>query len=215
MAIIVVGGSSRGAGKTALVCGLIAALPEFRWTAVKITTHDHGQRTPIWEEMQPGDETDTARYLAAGAARAFLATPPTRAPASEPDLPSMLDELWPNFGRGTNLIFESNSVVHHVRPNVCLMIQAVPKRDLPLPHRKPSFIAAVRHADAMVALSHADGLIPDGLCLAGQEPKPIFHLAALERISAPMLAWLRPLLDSSLGDSLQGGPSLSDPSPRS
>ena len=32
MAIIVVGGSGRGAGKTALVCGLIRALPEIRWT---------------------------------------------------------------------------------------------------------------------------------------------------------------------------------------
>ena len=50
MAIIVVGGSNRGAGKTALVCGLIAALPEFHWIAVKVTDHDHGQPSPIWEE---------------------------------------------------------------------------------------------------------------------------------------------------------------------
>jgi hypothetical protein len=205
MAIIVVGGSSRGAGKTALVCGLIAALPEFRWTAVKITTHEHGSRMPIWEETNPGDETDTARYLAAGAARAFLATPPIG--GQEPDLPSVLDELWPNFGRGTNLIFESNRVVHHVRPNICLMIQAVPKRELTLPERKPSFIAAVGHADAMVALSVADGVIADGLCLPGHPPKPIFHLAALERISPEMLAWVRPRLLPS-----QPEPSQSDPS---
>jgi hypothetical protein len=210
MAIIVVGGSTRGAGKTSLVCGLIAALPEFRWTAVKIAAHDHGHNTPIWEETQPGDETDTARYLAAGAARAFLATPPTCDQAPEPDLPSVLDELWPNFGRGTNLIFESNSVVHHVRPNVCLMIHAVPNRGLPLPQRKPSFIAAVGHADAMVALSYADKFIPDGLCLPGQEPKPIFHLAGLERISPAMLDWLRSRLDSSLID-----PFLTDPSAHS
>lgn len=43
MAIIVVGGSNRGVGKTTLVCGLIAALPEYRWNAIKITTHDHPQ----------------------------------------------------------------------------------------------------------------------------------------------------------------------------
>ena len=200
MAIIVVGGSTRGAGKTTLVCGLIAALPEFRWTAVKITTHEHGYPTPIWEETHPGDETDTARYLAAGAKRAFLATAPVRDQASEPDLPGVLDELWPNFGRGTNLIFKSNSVVHHVRPNVCLMIHAGPKRELLLPERKPSFIAAVGHADAMVALSSVDEVIQDGLCLPGHPPKPIFHLAALERIPPPMLAWLRPLLDPSQGD---------------
>jgi hypothetical protein len=199
MAIIVVGGSSRGAGKTALVCGLIAALPEFHWTAVKITTHDHGQHTPIWEEMRPGEETDTGRYLAAGAARAFLITPPAQPRSQEPDLPPLLDELWPNFGRGTNLIFESNSVVHHVRPNVCLMIQAVPRRELPLPERKPSFIAAVGHADAMVSLANSDWVNATGLNLVGQEPKPIFHLANLQRVSAQMLDWIRPRLDSSLG----------------
>ena len=200
MAIIVVGGSTKGAGKTTLVCGLIAALPEFRWTAVKITLHEHEFPTPVCEETKPGDETDTARFLAAGAKRAFLATAPVRDHALEPDLPAVLDQLWPNFGRGTNLIFESNSVVHHVRPNVCLMIHAGPKRELPLPERKPSFIAAVGHADAMVALSQADEVIQDGLCLPGQPPKPIFHLAALERISPAMLAWIRPCLDSGLGD---------------
>jgi len=200
MAIIVVGGSSRGAGKTSLVCGLIAALPEFRWTAIKITTHDHGQAKPIWEEAQSGLETDTSRYLAAGAARAFLATPSLVPRSADPDLPPMLDELWPHFGRGTNLIFESNSIVHHVRPNACLMIQAVDKRRLPLPERKPSFIAAIGHADAAVTVSHADGVTPDGLRLPDQEPKPIFHLADFGRISSQMLAWLRPRLGASPGD---------------
>jgi len=203
MAIIVVGGSTRGAGKTTLVCGLIAALPEFGWTAVKITTHEHGYPTPIWEETQPGDETDSARYLVAGAKRAFLACAVGGDEGAGHSLPAVLDVLWPHFGRGTNLIFESNSIVHHVRPNVCLMIHASPKRELPLPERKPSFIAAVGHADAMVARSHADEVILEGLCLPGQPPKPVFHLASLERISPAMLAWIRPLLDPSLGDSSQ------------
>jgi hypothetical protein len=194
MAIIVVGGSTRGAGKTSLVCGLIAALPEFLWTAIKITTHDHGQRAPIWEETRHGEETDTSRYLAAGAARAFLATAPLVSSGSQPDLSPLLDRLWPRFGRGSNLIFESNSVVHHVSPNACLMIHASPTRELPLPERKPSFIAAVSHADAMVALSPADRIIADGLCLPGHEPKPIFHLVSLERVSPQMLAWIRPRL---------------------
>jgi hypothetical protein len=238
MAIIVVGGSNRGVGKTALVCGLIAALPEYRWAAVKITTHEHPQavspgpasnaqgsasgfphslRSPIfrhlferkteeparareplagssiWEDTVPGEGTDTSRYLSAGAARALLVT------AADSDLSGPLNQLWPRFGRGTNLIFESNSVVHHVRADVCLLIHAVAERALPLPERKPSFIAALRHADAMVAHARADEVIPDGLCLALPEPdpdqpvspKPIFHLRKLERISPQMLAWLR------------------------
>jgi hypothetical protein len=239
MAIIVVGGSNRGVGKTALVCGLIAALPDYHWTAVKITTHNHQQpvspgweniaegpaadaphplrapffrqmfekragdtagapeaapaKRPIWEETTPGDETDTARYLAAGAARALLVSAP------DGELSAPLNQLWPKFGRGTNFIFESNSVVHHVRADVCLLIHAVAERALPLPERKPSFIAAVRHADAMVSHASADEVIPEGLRVAvpepeveqTPEPKPIFHLRALERVSPELLAWLR------------------------
>jgi hypothetical protein len=244
MAIIVIGGSNRGVGKTALVCGLIAALPEYRWTAVKITTHDHPQpvmpgRTgpfegppqrshalratsfryfwerkpaatearpepapaaaPIWEETAAGQETDTARFLAAGAARSLLVTAP------DGDLSTALNQLWPRFGRGTNIIFESNSVIHHVRADACLLIHGVAERALPLPERKPSFVAAVRHADAMVAHARADKVIPDGLCLAEPESaadqqlatKPIFHLASLERISPELVAWLRRKLEPS------------------
>jgi hypothetical protein len=60
MAIVVEGGSGRGAGKTALLRELLAALPEFRWTAVKITSHSHGQAGPVWEETAAGQGTDIA-----------------------------------------------------------------------------------------------------------------------------------------------------------
>ena len=92
MAILVVGGSGRGVGKTALVCGLIAALPEFRWTGVKITTDDHGMGEPIWEETDPGQGSDTARYLSAGAVRALLVTAPMS------DFSNLLFELWAKLG---------------------------------------------------------------------------------------------------------------------
>ena len=42
MTLIVVGGHSRSVGKTSVVAGLIAALPEFGWTAVKITQYGDG-----------------------------------------------------------------------------------------------------------------------------------------------------------------------------
>ena len=94
-------------------------------------------------------------------------------------------------------------MVHHVRADACLLIHGVAERALPLPERKPSFVAAVRHADAMVAHARADKVIPDGLCLAeplAEQPaaaKPIFHLAALERVSPDLLAWLRRKLEPS------------------
>jgi hypothetical protein len=244
MAIIVVGGSNRGVGKTSLVCALIAALPEYRWVAVKITTHNHKQMAStsqsaahdeqssdrraklhgqssdemsavstreeqlesaapgslIWEETEPGFTNDTGRYLYAGASRAMLVF----APASE--LSDPLNELWPRFGRGTNFIFESNSVVHHVSPDLCLLIHGVAEKSMYLPERKPSFIAAVRHADAMVAQGRVDRVVPDGLSVAAQDPesdlppesRPVFQLADLNRISPEMLAWVRLRIDPTL-----------------
>jgi hypothetical protein len=246
VAIIVVGGSNRGVGKTALVCSVIAALPEYRWAAVKISSHDHphavsrgpipaagglaGDRSAsrqssilhffdrnssdkpvqpetapsgsfVWEETTSGDNTDTARYLAAGAARAFLVCVPGG------DLPPVLDQLWPRFGRGTNIIFESNSIVHQVRPDACLLIHAVAERSLPLPERKPSFLAAVGQADAMISRARSNKVILDAFCLTDSEPensappspKPIFQLASLERISPELSAWLRLKIDRSSG----------------
>jgi hypothetical protein len=181
MAIIVVGGSANGAGKTSLICALIA-------------THDNGQATPVWEETHAGYDSDTQSYLRAGAARSFLLTAAAQPESPEPDLAQVLDEFWPNFGPGTNLIFESNRVVHYVRPDVCLLIHAMPRRDLFLPPRKPSFMAALEHADAMVANSSIDDVIPDGLTLPGQLPKPVFWLSSLRQVSPQLLAWTRPLV---------------------
>ena len=42
MAIVVIGGHSRSVGKTSVVAGLISALPELNWTAVKVTQYGHG-----------------------------------------------------------------------------------------------------------------------------------------------------------------------------
>ena len=268
MAIVVVGGSSRGVGKTALLCGLIAALPEFRWTAVKITTHDHnqpgspgrpdaaGDPTPdlphnlgapsfprllaervgdhepqppsipdlsIWEETTPGQGSDTARYLAAGAHRAFLVT------AQQSDLPQRLRELQAAVEPGAHLIFESNRILAHLQPDLCLGVLGSPETPI-----KPSFQLFLRGANAFVApaqpeetLAPVNGtgfspyispaksmqaLAPEGgfsgdfssvpsvpadPAPAIPDPsKPLFRLAALERISPAMLAWVRQALHS-------------------
>ena len=72
MAVLVIAGSGRGAGKTAVGCALIAAMPEFRWVAVKVTPHVHGVGDELWEELDFRSDKDTGRYLAAGALRSFL-----------------------------------------------------------------------------------------------------------------------------------------------
>ena len=40
--LVAVGGHTRDIGKTSVVSGLICALPQFPWTAVKITQYGHG-----------------------------------------------------------------------------------------------------------------------------------------------------------------------------
>jgi hypothetical protein len=182
MAIIVVEGSAKGVGKTTLVCGLIAALDQFRWTAVKISSDPHQGLPPIYEEKAAGPETDTSRYLAAGAKRAFLLTiPPQR------DLTDALDEFWPRIGRGANLIFESNRVMDRVSAAVCLLVQGDPRAG----EAKPSFYRAAPFADALIVHGDADLMLADAMKVEGRSRGPIFHLKQLDQISAEMKSWLR------------------------
>jgi len=172
MAIIVVGGGARGAGKTSLVCGLIRALPEIPWTAVKITSHAHGVAEPIYEETAAGEATDTARFLKSGAKRALLVS------AEEPNLAPLVEEILRDCPSPAGLIFESNRVLHHLRADLCLAATMSPFET-----RKPSFALVEERTDATVSLAGHDHVI---------EGAPIhFHLKSLETISPVMCAWLR------------------------
>jgi len=194
MAVIVVGGGGRGAGKTALVCGLMRALTEISWTAVKITTHEHGlgETTPIWEETAPGHGTDTARYLAAGARRALLVTAgdDTLGPIVEQILqehspaPGSINVRAKRVGAKdagairAGIIIESNSVLRHLRPDVCLCAATSPWAG-----QKASFDLLMEHVDATVELAGHDHII--------EAEKITFRLASLERVSPTMLDWLQ------------------------
>lgn len=172
MVVIVVGGSGRGAGKTALVCGLMRALPEIPWTAIKVTNHEHGKPTPIWEETAPGEGTDTSRYLSAGARRALLVT------ADDNALGSLVQQLLRECPPQGGVIFESNSVLRHLRPDLCLAAASSPWA---VP--KPSFELVMEHVDATVELAGHDHVI-EGERLA-------FRLKSMERVSPVMLEWVR------------------------
>jgi hypothetical protein len=185
VAIVVVGGGGRSAGKTALVCGIIAALPEFEWTAVKITRHGHGDFEPIHEETVPGQGTDTARYLGAGARRAFLLT------ADDGELPQRLSELKEKLGAASHVIFESNRILNHLRPDLCVAIDSGIDAA-----QKPSFRLVEQQMHAVVRLDER-GRFERGLELP--VAKPVFHLAAFECISLPMREWLRERLNVRAG----------------
>jgi molybdopterin-guanine dinucleotide biosynthesis protein len=131
VAILVIGGHSRNIGKTSVVAGLIAALPEKRWTAFKITQFGHGvcsangepcdcetdeHTVAVSEERNVGSGTDSARYLAAGAVRSFWVR--TRQGQLAEAMPRIRKELE----QTENAVIESNSILRFLRPNLYLSV---------------------------------------------------------------------------------------------
>src|SRR5207253_10011278 len=131
MAIVVIGGHSRSVGKTSVVAGLIAALPEYNWTAFKITQYGHGvcsadgepchcatddHSWAISEEQDHSGKSDTSRFLAAGATRAlWVRTEQGRLAEAMPAVRRKLAECQ-------NAILESNSILKLVRPDLYLTV---------------------------------------------------------------------------------------------
>lgn len=131
MAILVVGGHSRNVGKTSVVAGLIAALPEMHWTAFKVTQYGHGvcsangepcdcetadHTIAVSEERHGATGTDSARYLAAGAIRSFWVR--TRQGQLAEAMPRIRKELE----RAENAVIESNSILRFLRPDIYLSV---------------------------------------------------------------------------------------------
>jgi len=131
MAIIIIGGHSRSVGKTSVVAGLISALREFEWTAVKITQYGHGvcsangepcdcatadHSWAISEERDRSGESDTSRFLVAGAVQAlWMRTEQGRLAEAMPAVRQRLQ-------RARNVIIESNSVLKFLRPDLYLTV---------------------------------------------------------------------------------------------
>ena len=132
MAIVVIGGHTRNIGKTSVVAGLIAALPEMHWTAFKITQFGHGMCSAngepcdcetaehtiaITEERPGGDSTtDSGRYLSAGAAHSFWVRTRTG------DLAEAMPRIRKEIARAENVILESNSILRFLRPDLYLSV---------------------------------------------------------------------------------------------
>jgi hypothetical protein len=132
MAIVVVGGHTRNIGKTSVVAGLIAALPEMHWTAFKVTQFGHGMcsvngepcdcetadhTVAVSEERVGGDSTtDSGRYLAAGAVRSLWVR--TR----QGDLSEAMPRIRKEIAQAENVVIESNSIMRFLRPDIYLSV---------------------------------------------------------------------------------------------
>ncbi len=131
MSIIVIGGHTRSVGKTSVVAGLIAALPAFHWTALKITQYGHGvcsangeacdcatadHSWAVSEEKDRSAESDTSRFLLAGAAHSWwVRTQQGRLAEAMPRIRKILATTQ-------NAIIESNSILRFLKPDLYLTV---------------------------------------------------------------------------------------------
>jgi hypothetical protein len=124
--LVAVGGHSRNIGKTSVVAGLIRALPQWNWTAMKITQFGHGvcamsgkgcdcclaaeHAYAISEEAAPG-HSDTGRFLAAGARSSYWVR------TAMGQLGCALPAIRKVLASSENLIVESNSIAQFLAPD--------------------------------------------------------------------------------------------------
>ena len=180
MALVVVGGHTRNIGKTQLVVEIIRAFPQAAWTAVKITQYGHGvcsingeschcavdeHTFAIEEETDRSGESDSSRFLVAGARRAFWAR------TKQGRLAEAMPVLRQKLAGAENVILESNSVMHFLRPDLYL-----PVLDFSNPDFKASAREFLDRADAYVLVSpQATPPAWDDISLKPLASKPLFY----------------------------------------
>jgi len=129
--LVVVGGHSRNIGKTSVVAGIIGGLRDLHWTAMKITQYGHhvcsragahcecaDPKRPIAISEESGDkpDSDSGRFLAAGAVHSYW----VRTPAGR--LAQALPLIRPILAKHENVIVESNSILQFLKPAACVMV---------------------------------------------------------------------------------------------
>lgn len=197
MPILVIGGHSRNVGKTSVVASLISALPEFHWTALKITQYGHGicsangqacdcatndHSWTISEEKDRSGESDTSRFLVAGAAHAWwVRTEQGRLAEAMPRVRQIL--------AGTqNAILESNSVLRFLKPDLYLMVLDPATKDF-----KDSAQTFLDRADAVLLHAAEDSVNPtwERVSLKPVLNCPIFAIHPPEYVTPELVEFVR------------------------
>src|SRR5271163_3884946 len=164
MSILVIGGHTRSVGKTSVVAGLIAALPAFHWTALKITQYGHGvcsangeacdcatadHSFAASEEKDRSGESDTSRFLVAGADHSWWVR------AQQGHLAEAMPRIRKLLASTQNAIIESNSILRFMKPDLYLTVLDPQTADF-----KPSAQTFLDRADAVLLHSADDSKEP-------------------------------------------------------
>jgi hypothetical protein len=189
-------------GKTSVVAGLISALRELDWTAVKITQYGHGvcsangeacdcatgdHSWAISEEKDRSGESDTSRFLVAGAARAlWVRTEQGRLAEAMPALRKRLEAAG-------NVMVESNSVLKFMRPDLYLTVLDPSTEDF-----KNSAREFLDRAGAVI-LHDAAGTAWNGVSLKPVAERPVFRITPPDYVTAEMVEFVRGVVGRKAG----------------
>jgi len=199
MALIVIGGHSRSVGKTSVVAGIIAALPDMHWTAAKITQYGHGicsangepcdcatddHSWAITEERDQSGESDSSRFLVSGAVRSLWVR--TRQGMLAEAMPRLRKEL----ASAHNIILESNSVMRFLRPDLYITVL-----DAANPDFKASAKEYLDRADAVLLHEHTGQAAWTNISLKPVQRKPVFRITPPPYVTADVIEFVRQTLN--------------------
>jgi hypothetical protein len=216
MALVVIGGHSRSVGKTSVVAGLIAALPEFHWTAMKITQFGHGicsadgkpcdcattddHFKALSDERDLSGESDTSRFLVAGAAKSIWVR--TR----QGTLGEAMPDIRRRIAGAENVIMESNSIMGFLQPDLYLTVLDAEQEDF-----KVSANEFLDRADAVIVHQHQHqhqrtDVAPkwNGVSLERVAGKPSFPIQPPPYVTPEIVEFVRQRLNAKVTADLHG-----------
>jgi hypothetical protein len=183
-------------GKTSVVAGLISAIPEMPWTAMKITQFGHGvcsvtsetcdcalnETEHAWsvdEELSRAGDTDTSRFLVAGAKQVWwVRTKQGQLALAMPRVREILCDA-------KNTIIESNSVIKFFKPDLYIQVLDPETADF-----KDSAREFLDRADALV-MHESDVPKWDRVSMKPVAGKPVFHIKPPRYVTAELLEFVR------------------------
>jgi hypothetical protein len=204
VAIVVIGGQSRSVGKTSVVAGLIAALREFDWTAVKITQYGHGvcsangeacdcatadHSWAISEDRDRSGESDTSRFLVAGAVQALWAR------TEQGRLAEAMPTLRRRLEGARNVIIESNSVLKFLRPDLYLTVLDPSTADF-----KNSAREFLDRASAVILHETPDAAAWQAVSLKPVAERPVFRITPPNYVTPEIAEFVRSNLTAQIVD---------------
>ena len=197
MPILVIGGHSRSVGKTSVVAGLISALPDRHWTALKVTQYGHGvcsangescdcatadHSWAVSEEKDRAGESDTSRFLVAGAAHSWWVR------TQQGHLAEAMPRIRKILTGAENAIIESNSILRFLKPELYLTVLDPATADF-----KASAQTFLDRADAVLLHTNEDASTPtwQRVSLRPVANRPIFPIHPPQYVPAEVVEFVR------------------------